>query len=52
MRTKIIVRAGISKAIAGCDGNREFVSVLETVNAAGEVIPPLDWEHPYRIILP
>ena len=40
MKTKAIVRAGISKAIAGCDGNGEFVSVLETVNAAGEVTPP------------
>ena len=54
MKTKAIVQAGISKAIAGCDGNREFVSVLETVNAASEVTPTmycLDWEHPYRIIL-
>ena len=40
MKTKVIVRAGVSKAIAGCDGNREFVSVLETVSAAGRIIPP------------
>ena len=40
MRTKVIVRSGTAKPTAGCDGNREFVSVLETVNAAGQVIPP------------
>lgn len=39
MKTKVIVRAG-TKGVAGSDGNREFVSVLETVNAAGQVISP------------
>ena len=40
VKTKVIVRAGTSKAVAGSDGNREFVSVLETISAAGQVIPP------------
>ena len=40
MKTKVIVRAGVSKAIAGCDGNQEFVSVLDTVSAAVGIIPP------------
>ena len=39
IKSKVIIRAG-TKSAAGSDGNREFVSVLETVNAAGRVIPP------------
>ena len=40
MKSKVIVRAGTAKPTAGCDGTREFVSVLETVSAGGQVIPP------------
>ena len=39
IKIKTIVRAGISKAVASRNRNREYVSVLETVNAAGKVIP-------------
>ena len=39
IKSKVIIRAGTTSA-AGSGGNREFVSVLETVNAAGQVIPP------------
>lgn len=39
-RQKAIVRANTRQKVAITDGNREFCSVLETVNAIGEVIPP------------
>ena len=39
IKSKVIIRAR-TKSAAGSDGNREFVFVLETVNAAGQVIPP------------
>ena len=38
-RTMAIVRSG-GRATAMTEGSREFCSVLETVNAAGMVIPP------------
>ena len=37
---KAIVRANARSKVARTDGNREFCSVLETINARGHVIPP------------
>ena len=39
-RQKAIVRSSTRQKVAITDGNREFCSVLETVNALGEVTPP------------
>ena len=39
IKSKVIIRAG-TKSAARSDGKREFVSLLETVNAVGQVIPP------------
>ena len=39
-RQKAIVRSNTRQKVAITDGNREFCSVLETVNALGEVTPP------------
>ena len=39
-RQKAIVRSSARQKVAITDGNREFCSVLESVNAAGKVIPP------------
>ena len=39
-RQKAIVRSSARQKVAVTDGNREFCSVLESVNAIGEVIPP------------
>ena len=38
-RQKAIVRSNARNKVAVIDGNREFCSVLESVNAIGEVIP-------------
>src|SRR5258706_11146064 len=35
---KAIVRAGTKQAMALSEGSREFVSVLETISAAGQII--------------
>ena len=40
IKSKVIIRAGTKSAAGSSDGNREFLSVFETVNAAGRVIPP------------
>jgi len=37
---KAIVQANARSKVARTDGNREFCSVLETINASGHVIPP------------
>lgn len=39
-RQKAIVRANSRSKVARTDGYQEFCSVLETINAAGHVIPP------------
>jgi len=39
-REKAIVRAGRKEAMALSEGSREFVSVLETISAAGRIISP------------
>ena len=37
---KAIVRAGTKQAMAFPEGSQEFVSVLETISAAGQIIAP------------
>ena len=39
-RQKAIVQSKTRQKVAITDGNREFCSVLETVNALGKVTPP------------
>ena len=37
---KAIVRAGTKQAMALSEGSREFVSALERISAAGQIIAP------------
>ena len=39
-KEKAIVRPGTKQAMALSEGSREFVSVLESISAAGRIIPP------------